>query len=155
MDTVKRVIEIKMSQGAEDVETWKYFQELLEYLSTSGMSSEEEGSRKIDNRTVPVFLVRLCMWRADEVSNYLSWIDDATNSPAICGTRSSRALPRIRMEVGGKLSMPVGLPKKLYNQEWLALQEKERPYYVKEELRVSEAAFDLLALATTSDPTSD
>ena len=148
MDTITRVIEIKTSQDAVDTATWKYFRELLEYLSIGGMSSKEEGTGNVHGRTAPVFLVRLCVWRAPEISSYLECIDRAAENPAICGSKRSRALPRIPVEEESRSGVPKELPRKMYNQEWLATQEKEQLYYVREELRVSEEAFELLVLVS-------
>lgn len=112
------------------------------------MSSEEEGIRKVGDQTVPVFLVKLCIWRAEEISTYLRYIDNAAENPALRNTRGGRTLPRFRVEEESMTGVLTGLPRKMYNPTWLADQEKEKPYYVEEILQVSEEAFDLLVLAT-------
>lgn len=142
------MIAIKTSQSAVDLATWKYFQKVLEYLTLDGMSSEEEGIRKVGDRTVPVFLVKLCTWRAEEISTYLRYIDNAAENSALRSTRGSKSLPRFKVEEESTTAALIGLPRKMYNPTWLANQEREKPYYVKEILQISEEAFDLLVLAT-------
>lgn len=53
---------IKTSQSTVDPEAWKYFCQMLEYLSVDGMSSEEDSAQQVGGRTVMVFLVKLCIW---------------------------------------------------------------------------------------------
>ena len=139
------MIVIKTSQNAVDLATWQYFQKVLEYLTLNGMSSEEKGIRKVGDRTVPMFLVKLCTWHAEEISTYLRYIDNAAENSALHSTRGSKSLSRFKVEETVALT---GLPHKMYNPTWLANQEKEKPYYVKEIFQISEEAFDLLVLAT-------
>jgi hypothetical protein len=145
--TVERVIEIKKMEGGDELQTWEYFRKLLQYLSVGGMSSEEESVEKIGNRTMPVFLVKWCVWREKGITDYLRHIDKAAGNPALWGKRGSRLTPRIDVEEESTSGVPTGLPRKMYDPTWLAEQEKKRPYFVKEELRVSEEAFELLVLA--------
>lgn len=85
---------------------------MLDKLSVEGMSDEEPGTATIGNRTIPVFCVKLCLWRAE----------------------------------AGTSGAPTGLPRKMYDGKWLKQQEEDWPFYVEEELQVSEEAFELLVL---------
>lgn len=146
--TIEKVIAIKLGQGDPDLKTWEYFREMLERLGSEGMSSEEEGVEKMGNINVSVFRVRLCAWRAPEVSEYLRYIDKEGENPAIRGTKGSRTSPRIPSEEIGVSPAPSGLPRKLYNPAWLGRQEISRPGWVVDELQISKEAFELLTFAT-------
>lgn len=121
---------------------------MLEYLSVGGMSEEEDGVRQLGTRTVPVFLVKLCVWRAEAIGDYLHYIDDASENLSIRGTRGAKSLPRIRVEDESTMDVPTRLPRKMYDETWLKTQERERSCYVEQELQVSEEVFELLVLAT-------
>ena len=120
---------------------------MLDMLSIEGMSDEEPGTETFGNRIIPVFRVKLCLWRAEAVSDYLRVIDSAGED--IRGrTRGAKTTPRIKTDMPGTSGAPTGLPRKMYDKEWLEQQERDCPFYVEEELRVSEEAFELLVLAT-------
>jgi hypothetical protein len=148
MKIVERVIQIKASKESIDLPTWEYFRELLNKLSIGGMSSEEGGTEKLGDRTLSVYRVKLCLWRAGEINDYLRIIDNAGELPGIGATRGAKSTPRVKTQTLGQSDAPAGLPRKLYNPEWLKKEETERPFYVEDDLRVSEEAFDLLVLAT-------
>jgi hypothetical protein len=150
VQTVEKVIQIKASKEAVDLQTWEYFREILKKLSVGGMSSEEADTEKMGNRTVSVFRVKLCLWRAEEIADYLRIIDNVGEGPGLAGTRGSKSTPRVKTMTPSQSGVPIGLPRKMYNPQWLEAQEKERPFYVQDELRVSEEAFELLVLATGS-----
>ena len=95
-----------------------------------------------------VFRVKLCLWRAKQISDYLRLIDRAADTPGIRGKAGPKTAPRMKTEQATKTSPPSGLPRTMYDQEWLREQEEKRPMYVEDELRISEAAFELLVLAT-------
>lgn len=147
MRTVEVTIDIKAAQGAEDIETWKYFREMLEHLSVGGMSSEDDGVWQIGTKTISVFLVKLCVWRAPAINEYLQHIDGTCDNIAIRGTRGSKAVPRIRVDQPGMSRVPKGLPYKMYDETWLNNQKSKNPYILGE-LQVSQEAFDLLVQVT-------
>lgn len=143
-----RIIAIKCASGAADLRVWEYFREILQKLSINGMSSEEEDTENFGNLTVSVFRVKFCEWRAPEIDMYLSIIDKT--GTAVLGSKGPRAAPRIKTNTPGKSKAPVGLPRKMYRSEWLEEMGSERPFYVRDELQVSEEIFDLLMLATAN-----
>lgn len=120
---------------------------MLEKLDCDGMSSEEEGVEKMGNMNIPVFRVKLCVWRAPEMVEYFKFIDREADNPAVRGTKGSRMVPRIQIEEPGTSSAPAGLPRKMYNPVWLNQAESVRPAWVVDELRVSREAFELLSFA--------
>jgi len=113
---------------------------MLELLSVDGMSLEEEDTRSVSDRTVTVYLVKLCIWRADEITQYLKIIDRGAENPALHQHRGSRACPRIPCDEQG-ITVPSGLPRKMYSLQWLGEIEVNRPNYVEDVLQVSEEAF--------------
>jgi hypothetical protein len=143
---VKQVIALKTGTNAPDLGAWEYFSRMLELLDVDGMSSEEEDVRHYEGQTVTVFVVKLCFWRADEITQYIKFIDK--EAPNVQGRRN-RLIPRIPSNVIGS-TLPKGLPRLMYNQEWLAQMEANHGDYATTELRVSRELFDLLVLATHS-----
>lgn len=119
---------------------------MLEYLSVDGMSSEEDSAKEVGGMTVTVFLVKLCVWRVEEVTEYLGLIDKQGRNLAIDGNRGSKACPRISSNITGT-TFPTGLPRNMYNPLWLQQMNSRRPDFESEVLRVSEEAFELLRVA--------
>lgn len=145
---MEKIIAIKIHQKDPDAKTWEYFLNMLERLGTGGMSSEEEAQEKTpEGVLLPVFRVKLCMWRAPEIGEYLKVIDDNAANPAVRGKRGSRALPRFGTTEVGVSPAPTGLPVKMYNPEWLG---RQRAGWVEEELQVSRETFELLTEAMSS-----
>lgn len=149
MKVVEEVITIKTSQNAVDLEAWQYFRELLERLSVDGMSSEEDAVRDVGGLKVTVFLVKLCVWRAEEITQYLKFIDTEANNPIFRDNRGVKACTRIPVATPSSL-VPHGLPRNIYHTRWLADLESRCPDFVLDELCVSEEAFELLKLAAPS-----
>ncbi|KAJ7757420.1 hypothetical protein B0H14DRAFT_2976584 [Mycena olivaceomarginata] len=101
---------------------------IVEHLGEQGMSSEEEDEIEVDDGKVLVYRVKLCIWREPRIVEYFRFVDAQT------------AL--IRSGAHGSSKAPCGLPKSLYNSEWL---KKATPSYLKE-LKVSKEAFELMEL---------
>jgi hypothetical protein len=114
------------------------------------MSSEEASTETMGARVVPVFRVKLCVWRAKEISDYFRVIDRTGESTWIRGRTGAKSSPRVKSTMHGRSPAPGDLPRKMYDPEWLSKQERERPLYVKDDLRISEEAFHLLVLATAN-----
>lgn len=145
MKVVEEVITIKTSQNAVDLEAWQYFRALLEHLSVDGMSSEEDGVRDVGGQKVTVFLVKLCVWRAEEITQYLKFIDTEAKNPIFRDNRGVKACPRIPVATPSSM-VPQGLPRNMYHTGWLA----DLDDHVLDELCVSKEAFELLKLAAPS-----
>jgi hypothetical protein len=111
------------------------------------MSSEEAGTETVGGRVVPVFHVKLCVWRAKEISDYFRVIDRTGETTGIRGRAGAKSAPRLKSTTPGRSPAPSDVPRTIYDPEWLSKQERERPLYVRDDLRISEEVFDLLVLA--------
>lgn len=126
---------------------WSYLVRLLELLSVNGMSDEEGTVVSLPTgQTARAYNILLCRWRAPVVTEYMMQIDKATKERE--NQRGNRAQPRVRTVVESARDAPTGLPRALYNQEWLSEHED---WWVEEVLRVSPIAFELLLAAAGSD----
>ncbi|KAJ6537911.1 hypothetical protein B0H19DRAFT_1181280 [Mycena capillaripes] len=107
------------------------------------MSSEEEDEVKVDDAKVIIYRVKLCIWREPRVVEYLRFVDAQT---ALFKKHQRGPTPgsRIRNGTRGSSKAPCGLPKSLYNREWL---KKKTPAYLKE-LKISKEAFGLFVAVT-------
>ncbi len=105
------------------------------------MSPEESGVHTVDNKLRRVFIVRLCVWRSVDVTEYLKIIDNEdTNIQS--SSQGPDARPRIHIAEAVSCLAPRGLPRALYSKEWLEKLSKHRI----DELRISREAFDILSL---------
>ncbi|KAJ7112189.1 hypothetical protein C8R44DRAFT_741895 [Mycena epipterygia] len=144
VNTTTATIEIKRAEGiATDIETWERLLEMLEHLGPQGMSSEEEDEVEVDDAKVFIYRVKLCIWREPLVVEYLRFVDAQT---ALFKKHQRGPTPasRIRNGACGSSKAPCGLPRSLYNRDWL---KKKTPAYLKE-LKVSKEAFGLFVAAT-------
>lgn len=114
------------------------------------MSSEEEGVENIGDLTVPVFRVKLCVWRNPVLVDYFKYIDKESQSLSIRGKQGSKLQPRIHTDKSGDTDPPAGLPRSLYDSGWLAQQVDSRgEEWVVHELTVSQDVFEMLEFAAT------
>ncbi|KAJ7450349.1 hypothetical protein FB451DRAFT_1410342 [Mycena latifolia] len=139
LQTITATIEIKTDEGiAGDIATWERLLEMVEHLGEQGMSSEEEDEIEVDDAKILIYRVKLCIWREPRVVEYLRFVD-AQMAIFKKHHRGHPASSRIRGGVAGSSKAPCGLPKSLYNGEWL---KEATPTYLKE-LNVSKEAFGL------------
>ncbi|KAJ7123791.1 hypothetical protein C8R43DRAFT_958945 [Mycena crocata] len=144
VQTIVATIEIKETEGkTSDIETWKRLLEMVEHLGEQGMSSEEEDEVEVDNTKVIVYRVKLCVWREPRVVEYLRFVD-AQTALFKQHQRGPNPASRLRSGAPGYSKAPCGLPKSLYNNEWL---KKATPAYLRE-LKVSKQVFELFVAAT-------
>ncbi|KAJ7648910.1 hypothetical protein B0H17DRAFT_1147866 [Mycena rosella] len=144
VQTITATIQIKTDDGiAGDIETWERLLEMVEHLGEQGMSSEEEDEVEVDGAKVLIYKVKLCLWREPRVVEYLRFVD-AQTALFKKNKRGPVAASRIRSGAPGSSKAPCGLPKSLYNGQWL---KKATPSYLKE-LKVSKEAFGLFVAAT-------
>lgn len=131
--------------NSPDLSSWKYFRDLLTKLSVDGMSSEEEDVEEISNIHVPVFRVKLCVWRNPVISDYFKYIDKESQNSDLRSTRGMKCHPRIPTTVPGSTPAPKRLPTCLYKEEWLQIQEEIKgKQWIEDELQVSSEVFNLL-----------
>lgn len=94
---------------------------------------------------VPVFRVKICVWRNPVLINYMKYIDKESQNPAIRPNRGSKLHPRIQIDEPGETPAPKGLPQCLYKEDWLKGEEEVKgKEWVEEELKVSREVFELL-----------
>lgn len=113
------------------------------------MSSEEEGTFDTGTTVIAAYFVKLCGWRALAMTDYMELIDNST--PKVKTSRGGANVTRLRGIDPVSVSTsnpPAGLPRKMYDEAWLAQKEKEQPIWVLKTLRVSKEVFELLVLAT-------
>ncbi|KAF9555247.1 hypothetical protein CPC08DRAFT_766063 [Agrocybe pediades] len=145
IEIVEKVISFKSAEKAPDLAAWIYFLDLLKRLTVDGMSSEEEGTTQIQDIHVPVFRVKLCIWRNPAIADYFTYIDKEGLNEAIRNSRGSKPHPRIRIDEPGLTPAPKGLPTCLYNSDWLMREEEHKgKQWIEEELCVSEEVYELL-----------
>ncbi|KAJ7200551.1 hypothetical protein GGX14DRAFT_659829 [Mycena pura] len=140
VQTVEAVIYFKDANGASDLGAWKRMLEILVHLGPTGMSEEEEGSALVQGKHVKIFVIKFCVWREQQVVNYMRLVDAQTKRMEEIHGGVQSAL-RTRSTVNGKRSVPTGLPECLYDPVWLASQ----PQTVKKKLQVSKETFALMA----------
>ena len=140
---MEATIALKEAEGANDIATWKRMLDLLELLQADGMSEEEEMPMTVKGQKIKMFKIKLCVWREPTIANYLRLVDKQTQNfqDLHNGTKSA---PRDRSKDKGKRPAPMGLPKCLYDSEWLASRS---PKQLKD-LEVSEKVFALFKAAT-------
>ncbi|KAJ7838320.1 hypothetical protein B0H14DRAFT_2789358 [Mycena olivaceomarginata] len=132
VQTITATVEIKRESGITlDVETWERLLEI------------EEDEIEVDDGKVLVYRVKLCIWREPRIVEYFRFVD-AQTALFKKHQRGPTAATRIRSGAHGSSKAPCGLPKSLYNSEWL---KKATPSYLKE-LKVSKEAFELFVAAT-------
>jgi hypothetical protein len=141
------MIEIKSVNGAPDLEFWHLLKRVLNYLDVGGMSSEENDVENHAGYLRNIFKVKFCAWHSSIITDYLRIVDDAAESSK--GTRGNPGLPRVRSVEVGQSGPPRGLPRKMFDEEWLAAQER-RPDYDEEVLGISADVFEFMVAATSS-----
>ena len=117
---------------------------MLEFLDVDGMSSEEESTLDVSNQTITVYLVKICPWRANEITQYLKLIDQEAKNPAIRCSHGKKAAPRFPSNEKGN-TLPKGLPLKMYDAQWVEQQWED---FTTEALEVSKETFEFLTLMT-------
>ncbi|KAJ6540098.1 hypothetical protein B0H10DRAFT_2245297 [Mycena sp. CBHHK59/15] len=129
-NTIAITIELKKDSGARDIETWKRLLELITYLGISGMSSEDEDTIESTGQMITIFKVKLCVWRAPEVVDYLGFVDAET-----------KMLKTQDPHRGGHDREP----ECLYDSAWL----KDQTRTFRQDLEISKEAFSLFVAATS------
>ncbi|KAK0487934.1 hypothetical protein IW261DRAFT_1415544 [Armillaria novae-zelandiae] len=140
---VTNVIALKTESNAPDLQYWNLLKKILEQLGHHGMSPEESGTQMSNGMTMQVFIVRLCKWRAPQVTEHLKLIDNMGKLPALQGRKASRPTERVWSDTDYDGRAPPGLPRAMYNDAWL----KDLSRASVEELQISEEAFEFLNLA--------
>lgn len=120
---------------------------MLKFLDVDGMSEEEESTRNLGGATITVFLVKLCPWCANEMTQYLKLIDKEAENPALQASHGSCSAPHFPSNQVGA-TFKTGLPIKMYNPKWLQDRIQGWPEFEDDVLQVSKETFEFLVLAT-------
>ncbi|KAJ7489728.1 hypothetical protein B0H11DRAFT_1912724 [Mycena galericulata] len=131
----------------EAAKTWKWIEEeFIPGLTIGGMSSEEDEPAETqcgNSRRIEIgHKILKCPWRVKKATDYVEMIDEASEKLKPAG-RYKRMRDR-----GEKESMsfpPLGIPKALYNEAWLADQKKWIPD-IEEDLAISKKEFQLMEI---------
>ncbi|KAJ7665122.1 hypothetical protein DFH06DRAFT_1127483 [Mycena polygramma] len=129
----------------EALKCWRWAKKLVVHLGIHGMSSEEgkdhkfQVGRKLVRQTV--HFVRVCAWRPAEVADVMDLIDKAGEQ--ITTRKGHPARPRIRTTQISNTPAPVGLPRALYDAQWME-EGLEMDSDFEEDLEVSEEGFRMM-----------
>lgn len=127
------------SNERADLEAWKFLKELIQMLGVKGMSSDSEGTCTVRGVPHQVYFVRVIPWRAEKISEYMGIVDKEGLEPHVTNGRGPRPNPRIRnvrevtahkgadKVVSKREDVVVGLPKAVYNANWVAEKAMEYP----------------------------
>lgn len=118
---------------------------MITKLTAIGMSSEEEAEVEFMGQPTKMYKVKICLWRAPEIADYVRLIDTQMETLNKQQSRLSHRSVRVPVQEYGTSAAPKGLPKCLYSDEWLDTLTPLR----YEELQISEEAFALLVAATS------
>ncbi|KAF8197677.1 hypothetical protein K438DRAFT_1967241 [Mycena galopus ATCC 62051] len=146
METVVFVIKLKAGTNAPDLEAWKRILQMLMYLDHSGMSSEEETEITEGNNRSTGFRVKVCVWRAEDVGQYLTMVDAMGKKLVDAGRMKPQGpKPAVRLRDGtpSDSGAPRSLPRSLYNEAWIQKNSAISPVFY-DDLKVSKDVFHLL-----------
>jgi hypothetical protein len=137
------VIDIKESEHASDTPIWKWLRQLMKTLGEEGTSSDES---EVDEQTgFTIYNVRKVPWRRN-IDFEISMIDKLRfNDKELFSNRGSKPSPRTRSNRNQNSSRmpPKGLPKAVYNSEWIANRRDKR------KLGISKEPFEWMSLKQT------
>jgi len=72
LNTLDRVIDVKLEEGTTDVPIWQWLRELVEKLGEDGMSSDESDTDQWTG--LPTYRVKHLRWRRN-MDNELNMVD--------------------------------------------------------------------------------
>ncbi|KAJ7736942.1 hypothetical protein B0H14DRAFT_2638851 [Mycena olivaceomarginata] len=144
-ETADRMLSISAAkQDGDGIETWTWLKDdLLAELDSGGMSSEEDEDLEVvcgdTRRFTTAHSIKVLPWRDAKVTDCLKVIDDASEL-AIAKVAAKRM--RMRGSRNSTTAPPLGLPRTLYDEAWLAEQKKFIPN-IEEALEISEKEFPI------------
>ncbi|KAF7334173.1 hypothetical protein MVEN_02323500 [Mycena venus] len=145
--TVVKMISIRTVSGEPDLEFWRFLQRVLKYLGVRGMSSEEGDTQNVGGYIQSVYKVKLCVWRSTTITDYLRIVDE--RHAKMRTRRGNEGHRRVHINEPGRSLPPTGMPLKMFDEGWLAMQCQRNPDW-EEELEISGEAFELMVAATSS-----
>jgi hypothetical protein len=136
------IVELKKDENDEDLLGWQWLQKLIKTLGDGGMSSEESD---VENDVECVLRVKNMTWRRG-IERELQIVDNQRLlEDDIFAPQGSKPMKRIRASGNPTTSRSsiTGLPKGLYNGEWLAgLTERQ-----VQRLEISDERFTWMKVA--------
>jgi hypothetical protein len=137
------VIDIKESEGASDIPIWRWLRQLIKTLGEEGTSSDES---EVDEQTGhTLYRVHKMPWRRN-IDFEISMIDKLRfHDKDLFPKKGSKPQPRSRSDRNqdsSRKTPPKGLPKAVYNSEWLAKQSQRD----KGRLEISKLRFGWMTL---------
>jgi hypothetical protein len=140
------VIDIKDYEHASDTPIWKWLRQVIKALGEEGTSSDESEVDEQMGHTI--YHVHKMPWRRN-IDFELSMIDKLRfQDKDLFPNKGSKPLPRSRSNRNKDSSQkrpPVGLPKPLYNSEWIAKQSRRD----LRALAISKSPFEWMTLRQT------
>jgi hypothetical protein len=134
------MIELKESEHASDTPIWKWLRQLIKTLGEDGTSSDES---EVDEETgFTIYRVHKMPWRRN-IDFEISTIDRLRlKDKELFSNKGSKPSPRTRSTRNQDSTRmpPKGLPKALYNSEWIASRGDKR------KLGISKKPFEWMSL---------
>lgn len=146
MTILDRLIDIKDNEQASDTPIWKWLRQVVKALGEEGTSSDES---EVEEQTGQTFYrVHKMPWRRN-IDFELLMIDKmGSQDPDLFSKKGSKPMPRSRSNRNKDSSRkwpPAGLPKPLYNSEWIAEQSQRD----LRRLAISKKPFEWMTLRQT------
>jgi len=143
MDILEKVIDIKESEDAADTPIWKWLRRLIKTLGEEGTSSDESDVDEQTGHTI--YRVHKMPWRRN-VDFEISMVDKMRfRDKDLFSNKGSKPSPRLRSDRNqdsSRKTPPKGLPKAVYNNEWIAKQSRLE----KRRLEISKEPFEWMTL---------
>ncbi|KAJ7435336.1 hypothetical protein B0H11DRAFT_1937640 [Mycena galericulata] len=141
---VKVCLAKKDLKGAEG---WKWLRDdFLPELDVGGMSSEEDEPAELEcagqRMMTTGHSIKVCPWRVKKATGYVEKLDKAREKVL---TKSRNLRMRVRSTKESMTEAPIGLPRTLYDADWLSNQKKFIPN-IEEELMISEKELPLMEI---------
>jgi hypothetical protein len=146
MNILEKVIDLKKSEDAPDTPIWEWLRRLIKTLGEDGTSSDES---EVDEQTgSTIYRVHKMPWRRN-VDFEISMIDKLRfHDKDLFSNKGSKPSPRLRSDRNQdslRKTPPKGLPKAVYNSEWVAKQSRKD----KRKLEISKKPFEWMSLRQT------
>jgi hypothetical protein len=137
---------MKEFEHASDTPIWKWLLRLIKALGEDGTSSDES---EVDEQTgYTIYRVHKMPWRRN-IDFEVSMIDRLRfRDKDLFPNQGSKPSPRLRSDRNQdslRKTPPKGLPKAVYNSEWIAKQSQRD----RRKLRISKEPFEWMSLRQT------
>jgi|ERR1700720_657143 len=113
---VEYMIKLKAGNEDNDLEVWKWFTSILEYLGPDGMSSDESSMEGVET----VYRVKRLPWRCD-IAGYMDIIDSQRHKDSdIFSAQGTKPVKRVRGTANPQSTHKAvrQLPRSFYDGDW-------------------------------------